>query len=106
VRNNARCGKFVQVASGYPCIVTGFLKGQYLFVRYQKFFQTLEPFENQKIVDGFPLLGLRNEQKRFCFPSLLVVYKCMKIVEQGKGEALNNYSQIIVIQNIGSKYIK
>jgi len=30
----------------------------------------------------------------------------MKIVEQGKGEALNNYSQIIVIQNIGSKYIK
>jgi len=79
VRYNTRCGKFVQIASGYPRIVTGFLKGQYLFVRYQKFFQTVEPFENQKIVHCFPFLGLRNEQKRFCFPSILLWDKCMEM---------------------------
>jgi len=81
VRDYASCGKFVQIASGNSRIVTGFLKSQYLFVRYQKFFQTVEPFENQKIVHCFPFLGSRNEQKRFCFLSILLLDKCMKIGE-------------------------
>ena len=45
VRNMPRGGKLVQIASGYTRIVTGFLKGQYLFIGDQQSFQTVEPFE-------------------------------------------------------------
>ena len=45
-----RSRQFVQIASGYSRVITGFLKGQYLFIGDQQPFQTVEPFEYQKIV--------------------------------------------------------